>query len=63
MKNIRCFAHWRQNQGADRYIKESTRLGYRSRAAFKLIELNERYQFLKPNLRILELGAAPGSWT
>ena len=38
-------------------------MNYRSRAAFKLIEIQHRYNIMKPNQNILDLGAAPGSWT
>lgn len=54
---------WLQRQLNDPYVAEAQRLGYRSRAAFKLIELDERCGLLKPGLRVLDLGAAPGGWT
>jgi 23S rRNA (uridine2552-2'-O)-methyltransferase len=44
-------------------VKEATRLGYRSRAAFKLLELAERDQLFRAGMRVADLGAAPGSWT
>ena len=47
----------------DPWVKEATRLGYRSRAAFKLIELADKDKLLRPGMRIVDLGAAPGSWT
>ena len=47
----------------DPWVKEATRLGYRSRAAFKLIELAAKDKLLRPGMRIVDLGAAPGSWT
>jgi 23S rRNA (uridine2552-2'-O)-methyltransferase len=47
----------------DHWVKEATRLGYRSRAAFKLIELAAKDKLLRPGMRIVDLGAAPGSWT
>ena len=47
----------------DPWVKEATRRGYRSRAAFKLIELAERDHLFKPGMRAVDLGAAPGSWT
>ena len=44
-------------------MKEAQRLGYRSRAAFKLLELAERDQLFRPGIRVVDLGAAPGSWS
>lgn len=54
---------WLQRQLNDPYVEEARKRGYRSRAAFKLDDLNEKYGFLKPGARILDLGAAPGGWT
>ncbi|HEX3973933.1 MAG TPA: RlmE family RNA methyltransferase [Stellaceae bacterium] len=56
-------AAWLARQLNDPYVAEAKRLGYRSRAAFKLIELDERFHLLKRNARIVDLGAAPGGWT
>ena len=54
---------WMTEHVNDPWVKEATRRGYRSRAAFKLIELAERDQLLRPGMRVVDLGAAPGSWT
>lgn len=54
---------WLQRQLNDPYVAEAQRLGYRSRAAWKLIQLDERFGFLKPGQRVVDLGAAPGGWT
>ena len=54
---------WLKRQLNDPYVTEAGRLGYRSRAAFKLAELDDRFNFLKPGLRIVDLGAAPGGWS
>src|SRR6185436_14828719 len=54
---------WMAEHVNDPWVKEATRLGYRSRAAFKLIELAEKDKLLRPGMRIVDLGAAPGSWT
>jgi 23S rRNA (uridine2552-2'-O)-methyltransferase len=45
------------------YVAEAQRLGYRSRAAFKLIELDDRFRLLLPGRRVVDLGCAPGGWT
>jgi 23S rRNA (uridine2552-2'-O)-methyltransferase len=54
---------WLQRQLNDPYVARAKREGFRSRAAFKLIEIDERYHFLKPGQRIVDLGAAPGGWS
>lgn len=54
---------WLQRQLNDPYVVEAKRLGYRSRAAFKLRELDDRFRFLGRGRRIVDLGAAPGGWT
>ncbi len=54
---------WMHEHVHDHWVKEATRLGYRSRAAFKLIELAERDHLFRPGMRVVDLGAAPGSWT
>lgn len=54
---------WLQRQLNDPYVAEARRLGYRSRAAFKLLELDDQFHFLKPGARVVDLGAAPGGWT
>src|SRR5436853_600686 len=54
---------WLGRQLNDPYVIEAKRLGYRSRAAFKLIQLDERFHLLAPGRRIVDLGSAPGGWT
>ncbi|MCQ2741311.1 MAG: 23S rRNA methyltransferase, partial [Alphaproteobacteria bacterium] len=51
---------WLLRQLNDPYVSEAKRLGYRSRAAFKLIQLDEKYHFLGKGKRIVDLGCAPG---
>src|SRR5579864_3288148 len=54
---------WLQRQLNDPYVQRAKAEGYRSRAAYKLIELDEKFRFLKPGQNVLDLGAAPGGWT
>ncbi len=54
---------WLQRQLNDPYVAEAKKRGYPSRAAFKLLELDDKFHFLKPGKRIVDLGAAPGGWT
>jgi len=54
---------WLQRQLNDPYVAAAKTKGYRSRAAFKLVELNEKFRFLKKGARVLDLGAAPGGWS
>ncbi len=56
-------AAWIQRQAADPYVARAHKEGYRARAAYKLIEMNERFKFLKNGQVVVDLGAAPGSWT
>ena len=53
---------WLSRQLNDPYVAEARWLGYRSRAAFKLIELDERFRLLRPGRRVVDLGCAPGGW-
>jgi len=54
---------WLERQLNDPYVSEARRRGYRSRAAFKLIQLDEKFGLLRKGRRIVDLGAAPGGWT
>lgn len=54
---------WLDRQLNDPYVREAKTKGYRSRAAFKLIELDSKFHFLKKGARVLDLGAAPGGWS
>jgi len=54
---------WKIKQHRDQFFKKSKTLGYRSRSAFKLIELNKKYKFIKNNTRLLDIGAYPGGWS
>jgi 23S rRNA (uridine2552-2'-O)-methyltransferase len=54
---------WLERQLNDPYVAASKRDGYRSRAAYKLKEIDEKHRFLKPGGRVIDLGAAPGGWS
>jgi 23S rRNA (uridine2552-2'-O)-methyltransferase len=54
---------WLDRQLNDPYVIEARRLGLRSRAAFKLMQLDDRFDFLAPGARVVDLGAAPGGWS
>ncbi len=54
---------WKIKQHRDQFFKKSKNLGYRSRAYFKLIELNKKFKFIKNNTNLLDLGSSPGSWS
>ncbi|MET0527969.1 RlmE family RNA methyltransferase [Microvirga sp. P5_D2] len=54
---------WLERQLNDPYVARAKREGYRSRAAFKLLEIDEKYHILKTGQRIVDLGAAPGGWS
>ena len=53
---------WLQRQLNDPYVKRAKAEGYRGRAAFKILELDEKYRFLVPGARVVDLGCAPGGW-
>ena len=54
---------WLQRHLNDPYVAAAREAGYRSRAAFKLIEIDDKYRFLRPGQRVVDLGAAPGGWS
>ena len=53
---------WLQRQLNDPYVKKAQMEGYRSRAAYKLLQLDEKFHLLRPGMRIVDLGSAPGGW-
>lgn len=53
---------WLQRQLNDPYVKRALSEGYRGRAAYKILELDEKYRFLVPGARVVDLGCAPGGW-
>jgi len=54
---------WLQRQLNDPYVEEAKRRGYRSRAAFKLAEIDDKHHLLRPGMIVVDLGAAPGGWS
>jgi 23S rRNA (uridine2552-2'-O)-methyltransferase len=54
---------WLERQLNDPYVAQAKRAGLRSRAAFKLMEIDEKYHFLRPGITVVDLGAAPGGWS
>ncbi|HEY2527510.1 MAG TPA: RlmE family RNA methyltransferase [Xanthobacteraceae bacterium] len=54
---------WLERQLTDPYVARAKREGFRSRAAYKLIEIDDKYKILKPGARVVDLGAAPGGWS
>ncbi len=62
-KQSKSSHRWLKEHFNDPYVKKSWQDGYRARAAYKLIELQDKYRFLKPHQSIIDLGAAPGSWS
>lgn len=62
MARTKSSNRWLKEHFVDAYVKKSWQDGYRSRAAYKLLEINERDQLLRPGITVLDLGAAPGGW-
>ena len=54
---------WKIKQHRDQFFKKSKVLGYRSRASFKLIEINKKFKFIQQNTKLLDLGSSPGGWS
>ena len=63
MKKNKISKSWVIRQRRDKYVRQSKLEGYRSRAVYKLKELDEKFKIVKNNLSILDIGSAPGSWT
>lgn len=56
-------ARWLQRQLNDPYVQQAKKDGYRSRAAYKLRQIDDKFELLRPGIRVVDLGAAPGGWT
>ena len=63
MKRTRTSKSWMSEHTSDLFVKQAQKDGYRSRAAYKLIEINKKYNLLKEDMTIVDLGSAPGSWS
>jgi len=63
MARTKSSAEWLRRHVNDPFVKQAQVDGYRSRSAYKLIELNEKDRLIKPGMRILDLGSAPGGWS
>ena len=59
----RSSGRWLKEHFDDKYVKEAQKLGYRSRASFKLLEMQERDKLIRPGMTVVDLGAAPGGWS
>ena len=62
-KRVKKSNTWKIKQHRDQFFKKSKSLGYRSRASFKLIELNKKFRFIKKNTNLLDIGSYPGGWS
>jgi len=63
MKRSKSSQRWLQRQAGDPYVRQSKLDGYRSRAAYKLIELQRKDRLMRPGMTVVDLGAAPGGWS
>ena len=63
MKNNKISKNWLTRQKRDPFFQQSRIQGFRSRSAFKLIEMNKKFKFLKENSSLLDLGSSPGGWS
>ena len=54
---------WLEERARDKYVKKSKQAGFRSRASFKLLEIQEKDRFIKPGMIVVDLGSAPGGWS
>jgi 23S rRNA (uridine2552-2'-O)-methyltransferase len=63
MARSKSSGSWMARHLSDPFVKQAQRDGYRSRSAYKLIELNEKDKLIRPGMRIMDLGSAPGGWS
>ena len=63
MKKNKISKNWVNKQRRDTYVRQSKVDGYRARSAYKLIEIDEKFKIFKGGLTVIDIGAAPGSWS
>jgi 23S rRNA (uridine2552-2'-O)-methyltransferase len=63
VKRSKSSRQWLDRHFNDEYVKKAQKAGYRSRAAYKLLEIQEKDRIIKPGMRVVDLGAAPGGWS
>lgn len=63
MARSKSSSRWLQEHFSDNWVKEAQKRGYRSRAAFKLLEIQKKDNILRPGMQVVDLGAAPGGWS
>ena len=63
MKKNKISKNWINKQRRDTYVRQSKVDGYRARSAYKLIEINEKFKIFKGGMNVIDIGAAPGSWS
>jgi 23S rRNA (uridine2552-2'-O)-methyltransferase len=63
MARSKSSSSWLQRHVSDPFVKQAQRDGYRSRSAYKLTELNDKDRLIRPGMRIMDLGSAPGGWS
>ena len=63
MANSKSSNKWLEERARDKYVKKSKKAGFRSRASFKLLEIQEKDRFIKPGMIVVDLGCAPGGWS
>ena len=63
MVNSKSSKKWLEERARDKYVKKSKQAGFRSRASFKLLEIQEKDRFIKPGMVVVDLGCAPGGWS
>ncbi|MEX0943179.1 MAG: RlmE family RNA methyltransferase [Pseudomonadales bacterium] len=63
MKKSKTSAQWLKAHEDDEFVKRARKEGYRSRASYKLIEIDDKYQLMAPGMTVIDLGASPGGWS
>lgn len=63
MKRTRTSKAWMQEHVNDAFVKQAQKDGFRSRAAYKLMEIHEKFRLIKPGMNVVDLGSTPGSWS